>query len=1187
MNGLLLALLLAVPVQERPKKVVLLAGPLDTHPRDTHEYERNILLLRHCLAQSPLFKQVNIETHFNGWPADPATLDDADTIFMTSGGCDRRLEDHPLYVGERLAVLGRQMKRGCGVIFFHWSTFHPAKHHDAITEWAGGYFDYETGPGANKWYSRIQTKEWMTAIGAPGHPVARGVKPFKLKEEFYSRIRFREEDSRLTHVLLQEAGDVRANSVGWAVERADGGRGFGFTGGHFYANWWNEDYRRLILNAIAWTAKLEVPAEGVGPTLEPLVRTLILTGHNHPAHDWKTTTPALLGVLERDPRLRVDVCEDPAELATRLENVDLLVLNYNNWDQPGLSEPAKAGLLKFLARGGGLSVIHFANGAWNKTLPAKDSEWEEYRARLVRRAWMHPDSTHDAFGTFRVEIPPLKHEIIEGLKAFDTVDELYVKQGGELPIEPLAFARSKITGKDEPLAWAYEIGTARAFQTLLGHSAESIRKAGDLIRRGSVWAARRGPLEFDPPALPEQVLQRPGAWKPKPSEKKSQVLPSDPGMDGGKGGHWGMKGEKDWADARWSQMDTGPFMSSSLKTPGGAVPRAISIRLPDGGVCFDADALGVRASWSGAFLAFSPTRYGLIEMPRIGGDVRQSAPAGPLWNEAGTYKGLFLHGSRVVLTYEVGGTPVLELPELQSRTWKFGPRPKALTLALVEGPLDAAVSGPASLRRDGSRLYLDIPAGESAVLIKVGPTKSEPEDPELLTKGAPGRWEAQPPLKGQLGREPGPYVLDTVPVPFVNPWKALLFLTGLDFFENGDAAVCTVHGDVWRVSGIDATLAAVRWKRMATGLFQPLGLRIVDGLVHVLGRDRITRLRDLNGDGEADVYESLAPLGMTSLGGHDYAAGLESDAEGNFYYVDPKGLHQVSRDGARHRTIASGWRNPIALSRSADGTLTVSPQEGEWTPASSITIAREGGWYGYGGPRPAPERPLGYDVPLCWIPRGVDNSTGGQAWVESERWGPLNGQLLSFSFGQSSMMLVLREQVGGLWQGGVVPFRLSFASGAVRGRFSPADGQLYVVGTKGWVTNAVRDGCLQRVRYTGAPVVLPVAMKTLPGALKLTFSAPLERETAESTDRWAAEMWNYVYAAAYGSKEYSVLQSGVEGHDELELAAAALSEDGLTVTLKLPSLRPVMQLRMRYNLRSAAGAPVKGELSATIHRVGG
>jgi len=183
-------------------------------------------------------------------------------------------------------------------------------------------------------------------------------------------------------------------------------------------------------------------------------------------------------------------------------------------------------------------------------------------------------------------------------------------------------------------------------------------------------------------------------------------------------------------------------------------------------------------------------------------------------------------------------------------------------------------------------------------------------------------------------------------------------------------------------------------------------------------------------------------------------------------------------------------------------------------------------------------------------------------------------------------MLALREQVDGLWQGGVVPLKIGFASGAIRGRFRPQDGQLYVVGTKGWVSNATRDGSLQRVRYTGAKVHLPLEMHAVAGGLRLRFAEPLDREIAQDPDSWTAEQWNYKYAAEYGSKEYSVINEGVEGHDPVEVKSATLSVDGCTVLVGMPALRPAMQVRVRYSLRSADGAPMKGEIDSTIHRLG-
>ncbi len=516
------------------KKIVLIAGPITGHGKHTHEYEKSVILLKHLLDRSPSTKgKVTVETHFKGWPTDEKTLDDAATIVMISDGGDRNATDHPLYVGERFQTLERQMKRGCGFVQFHWTTFNPSRVHDQITEWVGGYFDYEKGPAANKWFSAISTWDASVTLGNSEHPVARGVKPFTAREEFYYNLRFRDGDDRVKPIwLTKPPGQQKDHVVAWAVERKDGGRGFGTTGGHFFQNWWDDNFRRTILNAIVWTAGVDVPAGGVVSTMEEPIRVLIVTGHNHPAHDWRKTTAALIPVLEQDPRVVVEVTENPNDLAT-MKDYDALVLNYSSWDRPGLNDAAKAGFQKFLDDGGGLSIIHFANGSWTDTLPNKEADWPEFRTQIVRRIWDHKPglSGHDSFGTFRVDLTAAgeKHPITAGLASFETDDELYFRQQGALPIVPLVTAHSKVTKQDEPLAWAYEQSKARVFQTVLGHGDVSIRKAGALIRRGTVWAARREPLSFDPPvAITENFLFRAGSpWTLEDSLKRGGVTTTE------------------------------------------------------------------------------------------------------------------------------------------------------------------------------------------------------------------------------------------------------------------------------------------------------------------------------------------------------------------------------------------------------------------------------------------------------------------------------------------------------------------------------------------------------------------------------------------------------------------------------------------------------------------------------------
>ena len=245
----------------QPRRILIIAGAPDGHPPGTHEYANSAELVRDAVANDAAASgdSVAVETATGGWPMDPAAIERADTIALFTSGSDRREQDHPLHVGDRMDQIAKAMARGCGLVTFHYSTFAPNRIGPRILEWTGGYFDYESGPGPRNWYSRINTWEARLEPATPDHPICRGIEPFTIKEEIYWRIRFRDDDTRLVPILKTVApGDKEPQTVAWAVERADGGRGFGFTGGHFFAHWQNEPFRRLMVNAILWTAKAEV-----------------------------------------------------------------------------------------------------------------------------------------------------------------------------------------------------------------------------------------------------------------------------------------------------------------------------------------------------------------------------------------------------------------------------------------------------------------------------------------------------------------------------------------------------------------------------------------------------------------------------------------------------------------------------------------------------------------------------------------------------------------------------------------------------------------------------------------------------------------------------------------------------------------------------------------------------------------
>jgi hypothetical protein len=216
----------------------------------------------------------------------------------------------------------------------------------------------------------------------------------------------------------------------------------------------------------------------------------------------------------------------------------------------------------------------------------------------------------------------------------------------------------------------------------------------------------------------------------------------------------------------------------------------------------------------------------------------------------------------------------------------------------------------------------------------------------------------------------------------------------------------------------------------------------------------------------------------------------------------------------------------------------------------------------------------------------MDNSCGGHTWVTSDKWGPFKGEMLYLSYGKSSLFKVLKEKVGDTLQGGVVKFPLKFESGVMRARFSPKDGQLYLCGLKGWQTNGAKDGALHRVRYTGQPVTMPTTLRVTDQGIHLGFTAPLEAASAGDADNYAIQQYNYQWTSTYGSPEFKVSDPKVKGRDSVEIKSAKVSDDRKSVFLEVPGLNPVMQMRIKMNLKSATGADISTEIGNTINLVG-
>ena len=242
------------------RKIVFIAGAPNGHGKGTHEYAKDLKLFKACLDNSGV-KGIRTEVHLNGWPEDPSTLDDAAAIVVHTTGANKG--KHPLLQGKRLEHLGKLMAKGVGLVCIHYTLYVPNdRGGPELLEWIGGYYDYQKKHSTH----RVTTRNPPAATPAsPQHAISRGWKAFTIPNEYYIRQRFRDGDKRFVPILttMLPVNKPAKQVIAWAVERADGGRGFAFTGGHFHKNWRNDDLRRMILNAVLWTAKVPVPEGGV------------------------------------------------------------------------------------------------------------------------------------------------------------------------------------------------------------------------------------------------------------------------------------------------------------------------------------------------------------------------------------------------------------------------------------------------------------------------------------------------------------------------------------------------------------------------------------------------------------------------------------------------------------------------------------------------------------------------------------------------------------------------------------------------------------------------------------------------------------------------------------------------------------------------------------------------------------
>jgi glucose/arabinose dehydrogenase len=444
------------------------------------------------------------------------------------------------------------------------------------------------------------------------------------------------------------------------------------------------------------------------------------------------------------------------------------------------------------------------------------------------------------------------------------------------------------------------------------------------------------------------------------------------------------------------------------------------------------------------------------------------------------------------------------------------------------------------------------------------------------------------------------------------PTGEVLEVGGLDFFSDGRLAVSTRRGQVWIITNpLAEDPAQAHFELFAEGLFEGLGLAIVDDELFVLQRTELSRLSDLDGDGTADEIECLSDDWGYSGNYHEFAFGLPVDDEGNFYlslnlgFFNPKWWHgkSVVRDRGWLLRVTPegeispysfGMRSPCGLGFDLLGNLFYTDNQGDWMAACPIFHAQHGRFYGHpaglnwtlaykqsqttASDTVPPERFR--ESAACWIPYEWSRSTGSLVPDGTGgKFGPFGGQMMVSELTNGALLRASMERVRGGWQGAVFPL-LSGVGSAVRVRFAP-DGSLFLgLTNRGGGGVAPGDG-LCRVRWTGKTPLEIETVRLRKDGMRVKFTLPIDPEHVPSPEEIGLVDYDYDYWWEYGSPE--------RDQRELQADRVRLEEDGRTLILRIPDMRSGRVLRARLaGLQAVDGTPLwHEEFAYTINQIPG
>lgn len=434
-----------------------------------------------------------------------------------------------------------------------------------------------------------------------------------------------------------------------------------------------------------------------------------------------------------------------------------------------------------------------------------------------------------------------------------------------------------------------------------------------------------------------------------------------------------------------------------------------------------------------------------------------------------------------------------------------------------------------------------------------------------------------------LQKEEDYYKISTVPI----PEDVSLEVGGMTFLPNDALAVSTRHGEVWIITNpYMKDGSPPKYRLFAQGLHEALGLNYINGDIYVTQRAELTRLRDLDGDGEADEYKTVYSWPLSG-NYHEYAYGPILDKEGNMVLTLNLGwigygeslskwdgwMLKIAPDGSM-KPFAAGMRSPAAFALNSSGDIFYAENQGDWVGSGSITHVEEGDFVGNpasliwadlpgspvklrkqdipdtGEPKfDVAKRVPGLKTPAVWFPHSIlgISTSGMLSYNDKAEMGPFEGQLFVGDQGQSKVMRVYLEEVKGVYQGIVFPFREGFSSGILRMNWG-SDGSMFVGMTaRGWGARGGELYGLQRLEWTGKTPFEIKTVKAQPDGFELEFTQPVDEQTARNAASYDLTSFTYKYHHEYGSP---VINQG-----SCPLKAIMVSDDRMKVRLVVDSLR--------------------------------